>query len=400
MHRTMVSYENGKFILRKRDDRQHSRSRRYKLPRVIIIALGFSFFYFINGRSQQEPDFSLLRAARDANVKPYVNQTGLTSKRPSQNNDNADDNVQSASGSHDNKQSTDRGESSSNQCKISLNKTFLKYLQTLDPIPKKIHIMFPDKNYWRKNPIPFVEHSILSLKKLNPDWNVTVYDDEMVDDVIRKAADSDLIPQEECDILVGKKDDEGNVIKEAAHIVERSDIARLLLIYMEGGFYIDADRLISKNIEDVIQPVTRMCLPTSDDSNFCQDLMCSSRKNDLFLFMIREATKSRLPLKRREGWVQGGGLFELGPVLYNKQILIHVFGGNEDTYDKCVGDFSVARELVAEGSDRVIVTKKETACNDGLLVDDTLPRCHDRGKLYDMYGMEDWAPQVDARWAQ
>ena len=111
-----------------------------------------------------------------------------------------------------------------------------------------------------EDPIPFVEHSILSLMKLNPDYNVTIYDDEMVDNVIRKAVHSNLIHIEECNLLVGVKEDEGTVIHQAA-LVERSDIARLILMYTEGGFYIDADRLISKKISDVILPKTRLCLP-------------------------------------------------------------------------------------------------------------------------------------------
>eukprot|EP00584_Thalassiosira_punctigera_P002088 CAMPEP_0172530568 /NCGR_PEP_ID=MMETSP1067-20121228/4264_1 /TAXON_ID=265564 ORGANISM="Thalassiosira punctigera, Strain Tpunct2005C2" /NCGR_SAMPLE_ID=MMETSP1067 /ASSEMBLY_ACC=CAM_ASM_000444 /LENGTH=447 /DNA_ID=CAMNT_0013314805 /DNA_START=137 /DNA_END=1480 /DNA_ORIENTATION=+ len=441
----MVSFENGKFILRKRDDRHHLRSRRSKqLRRVIVIALAFSFCYFISRRIRREPDSSLLRAAHHAHVKPHasskfvaprssphpqegndaddeakstavsqgnekstdkgatINEEGLAPHSPSQSQDgkDSDGEAEIASGPRDNEQSPHQGELKlSDQCKISLSKKFLEYLQSLEPIPKKVHIFFPDKNYWHQDSIPFVKYSILSLKKLNPDWNVTVYDDKMVDDVIRKAGDSDIISREECDMLVGKKDDEGNVIKGAAHIVERSDIARLLLMYIEGGFYIDADRLISKRMEDVINPSTRMCLPTFNDVNFCQDLMCTSRGNDLFLSMVHEASKIRIPAERRDGWIKGGRLFDMGPVLYTTQILIRAFGGSEDTYHKCEkDDFAVAREMITTGSNGVIVTKKETACDDGLLVDDTLPECHDRKPLYDKYGMKRWGPEVNARW--
>lgn len=408
-----------------------------QLRRVIVIALAFSFCYFISRRIQREPDSTLLRAAPRADVKPHDSSKGVASHShsandevggaagsrgnenspdrgknsnqegvaphsslQSQDSNDSDNEVQSTAGSRDNEQSTDKGKLKlSDQCKISLSEKFLEYLQSHEPIPKKVHIFFPDKNYWLQESIPFVKHSILSLKKLNPDWNVTVYDDEMVDEVIRKAAHSDLISQEECDILVGKKDSEGNVINGAAHIVERSDIARLLLMYVEGGFYIDADRLISKRMKDVIQPNTRMCLPTFNDVNFCQDLMCTSRGNDLFLSMVHEASKTRIPAKRRDGWTKGGTLFDMGPVLYNTQLLIRVFGGDEDTYHKCESDdYAVAREMITAGSNGVIVTKKETDCNDGLLVDDTLPKCHDRTPLYDMYGMKRWGPQVNARW--
>ncbi|KAL7530448.1 hypothetical protein ACHAXR_003506 [Thalassiosira sp. AJA248-18] len=397
----MVSYENGIFILRGRlDGRLDSRRRRSKLWRVAVTAVLFSFFYVATRRSRPEPDLSLLRAAFDANVAPSgvtldpdlsnVEPSGVSLQNSNDSDgDSEDKEVQSAAASHENKQSAD----------LSLDNAFLQYLQTLAPIPKKVHMFFPDKNYWRENPIPFVEYSILNLMKLNPDWNVTVYDDDMVDNVIRKAADSELIPKEECDILLGVKDNAGNIIQEPSHFVERTDIARLLLMYTEGGFYIDVDRLINKRMEDVIQPNTRLCLPTQNDITFCQDLMCTSPKNELFLATIREASNMRIPQKRRKGWCKGGQLFEMGPVLYNKQIFIHVFGGDDAMYYKYMDGISAFRELLVAGSDGVIATKEETRCDDGFLVDDTLPQCYERGSLYDIYGMKSWAPQVDALWA-
>ena len=92
-------------------------------------------------------------------------------------------------------------------------------------------------------------------------------------------------------------------------------------------------------------------------------------------------------------------LYNMGPELYNKQILIHGFGGNEETYDACKeDDFHRARELITSGADGVIITKKETECNDGLLVDKKSTKCYERAELYEMYGMEPWAEEVDAVW--
>ena len=142
--------------------------------------------------------------------------------------------------------------------------------------------------------------------KLNPDWNVTVYDDEMIDStVIKSAANAQLIMQEEVTTLVGIKDSNGEYIQRPAHIVERSDIARLLLMYTEGGFYIDADRLVNKRLQDVINITnTRLCLPTFNDVNFCQDLQCSGPNNSMFLSMIEEASSTRLQMERRQGWIR------------------------------------------------------------------------------------------------
>ncbi|KAL7473672.1 hypothetical protein ACHAXS_014161 [Conticribra weissflogii] len=287
---------------------------------------------------------------------------------------------------------------------IPVNQTFIEHLKSLQPFPKKVHIFFPDKNYWNAKPVlPFVQHSILALKSLNPDWNITVYDDNDVDNIICKAAKENIISQEECNILVGGED-------EAAHIVERSDIARLILMYMEGGLYVDADRLISKKLSSVIYPNTKLCLPTHNDVNFAQDLMGTSPGNKLFFSMIRKASDRRMkggrdkgPLQRRQGWIDGGSLFDMGPPLYNIEILKMVFIGlTENDYHDQRSDsenlFGMLRESLMGLSDALIVTGKETNCNHGLLVDESLRSCPDRSELYAKYQMTPWAEEVNERW--
>ena len=94
----------------------------------------------------------------------------------------------------------------------------------------------------------------------------------------------------------------------------------------------------------------------------------------------------------------GGSLFELGPVLYNKQIFSHLFQGDE--YQNCEEDTPKLRELISSsiGTDGLIITKKETACNDGLLVDKNLSVCSQRGSLYHAFGVKEWAPEVNKVW--
>lgn len=287
---------------------------------------------------------------------------------------------------------------------IPVNQTFIEHLKSLQSFPKKVHVFFPDKNYWKAEPVlPFVQHSIMALKSLNPDWNVTVYDDNDVDNIIRKAAKENVISQEECNILVGGKDG-------VAHIVERSDIARLILMYMEGGLYIDADRLISKELSSVIHPNTKLCLPTHNDVNFAQDLMGTSPGNKLFLSMIRKASNRRMkggrnkgPLERRQGWIDGGSLFDMGPPLYNIEILKIVFVGltESDYHDNRSSSehlFTLLRESLMQLRDGLIVTGKEVDCSHGLLVDDSIGSCLDRSELYAKYHMTPWAEEVNARW--
>ncbi|KAL7504811.1 hypothetical protein ACHAXN_005596 [Cyclotella atomus] len=282
---------------------------------------------------------------------------------------------------------------------IKLNQTYLTHLKSLPPLPKKVHILFPDKHYDVTHAsLPFVQHSIIALKTLNPNWNIIIHDNDDVDSIIRRGGQEGIISQQEVDILVGTSTNG----TEAAHIVERSDIARLLLMYLEGGFYLDADRLISIPMDNVVRDSTRLCLPTFDDANFCQDLQCTSPKNELFLNMIRDCSKIRMtsgpnggPLERRKGWSKGGALFDMGPVVYNRNILSMVFEGV--TYDDIGshGGYGKARESLVN-SEGLILTKRDKSM-DGLLVDGSIQH-YDRGALYSAYGMKPWAAAVDAVW--
>jgi len=141
-------------------------------------------------------------------------------------------------------------------------------------------------------------------------WNVTVYDDEMVDGLIRNAGNLGIISKEEVDMLIGV-DGEGRGHKQqTAHIVERCDIARLLL-----EVYFDVDRLVSKKFADFISPRTRICLPTHFDINFALDIMCFSREDEMFLSIIRTASTIRMEAECRNGWVNSSLLYEMGPRL-------------------------------------------------------------------------------------
>ena len=95
--------------------------------------------------------------------------------------------------------------------KYQVNQKFLSYLRTLPPFPKKLHIIFPHKDYYRARdpPLPFVKHSVLRFIELNPKWNVTVHDDADVDRLIERAADDGIISVEEKLILVGNETSPG-----------------------------------------------------------------------------------------------------------------------------------------------------------------------------------------------
>jgi len=291
-------------------------------------------------------------------------------------------------------------EGDAKQDSTKLNNTYLEHLQSLDSIPKNVHMFFLDKDYYRKQPIlSFVSHSIISLINLNPDWNVTVYNDTMIDRVIQKAGEVGIISKQEVDVLIGVKGEEGGQ-KQTAHIVERSDIARLLLMYTEGGIYLDVDRLVSRKFADIITQSTRLCLPTHFDINFAQDIMCSSRGNEMFQSIIQRASKIRMESERRKGWIKVGVLFDMGPSLYNSQILMNVFGMDSEAYhrlrDKAF--FAQARDAIAASQGTIITKLESNYCNDTLVLDDSFPVCPPREELYDRYGMTPWDEEVNALW--
>ena len=131
----MVSFENGKFILRRRDDRQQMQSRRRSIlkRRVILIALAVTFFYSVHKSLEQRQPISH-KALRDVNNIDTPHTQGIISDV-----DDDDDSVKSH-----NEQSPKEDmpiiEEVKSSCNVSLNQKYIQHLQTLSPIPKKVHI--------------------------------------------------------------------------------------------------------------------------------------------------------------------------------------------------------------------------------------------------------------------
>ena len=136
----MVSFENGKFILRRRDDRQQIQSRRRSIlkRRVILIALVVTFFYSVHRSLQQRQSISH-KALRNVDTDtPHTR--GISS--------DIDDDDDSMKSSHYNEQSPKEDmpviEEVKSSCNVSLNQRYIQYLHTLSPIPKKVHIFVSD----------------------------------------------------------------------------------------------------------------------------------------------------------------------------------------------------------------------------------------------------------------
>eukprot|EP00571_Detonula_confervacea_P004866 CAMPEP_0172319000 /NCGR_PEP_ID=MMETSP1058-20130122/36461_1 /TAXON_ID=83371 /ORGANISM="Detonula confervacea, Strain CCMP 353" /LENGTH=423 /DNA_ID=CAMNT_0013033937 /DNA_START=176 /DNA_END=1444 /DNA_ORIENTATION=+ len=276
---------------------------------------------------------------------------------------------------------------------INISPNYLQHLQSLGPFPKKLHILFPHKDYYKQHPsLPFVQHSILRFMELNPTWNVTIYNDADMDGIIERAARDDMISMEEMRLLLG------NETLSAAHPVERADLARMLIIWYHGGMYVDADALINpKQFDKVFLPTIKMCLPIYLDINFAQSILCSSPKNQLYLEMIKQMSKRRMtsnkggPLERRDGWATTNALFSMGPPLFNHVIFDLVFGNSHVSgHGDIPGIEDTMRVLQEEASGVIATGQFHDGCHSFLA--DPFEGCKDweRGELYKLYNMSGW----------
>ena len=158
----MVSFENGQFILRRRDDRIQTRSlgRSILKRRVILIVISLLFFYSIHllfETAEESSATAYPSSLRNSNGNAILhrdNKDGVVTQSTRGSNDIDDDDKQhhngpspkddipkqqSSSRKDDNIQEADGGNTDS-KCNVSVNQKFLQYLQTLPPIPKKVHM--------------------------------------------------------------------------------------------------------------------------------------------------------------------------------------------------------------------------------------------------------------------
>jgi hypothetical protein len=157
-------------------------------------------------------------------------------------------------------------------------------------IPKIIHITWKTKdilevNHW------FPQNCIQRLVQLADGWQPTISDDNDVEQYLR----------DNLSVLDYK-------LLEDRHIVEKTDVWRLIKMYNEGGLYTDIDRLCNISINDIIEDSTRLVLPECYESDFSQDFMCSAPNNPMFL----EALNINL-VRRRMGCRD---VYLLGPQTY------------------------------------------------------------------------------------
>lgn len=167
-------------------------------------------------------------------------------------------------------------------------------------IPKIAHVSWKYKNIL-KSQSPIILNGLNNLIHMNPDWNVILYDNDDVDKYLRNN-----LHQEYYELI------------QNTHIVEKSDVWRLLKIYNEGGLYIDIDRFYNVPLSQILTENIKCVLPMCLDYNFSQDIMLSAPGNPIY------AVTLEMNLQRRK---QGHtSTYFLGPQTYMHGITQCLFG--------------------------------------------------------------------------
>lgn len=232
-----------------------------------------------------------------------------------------------------------------------------------------------------------VQHGLRRLIQLNPGWNTTVYDDAAIDAYLRS---SPLLTAADLALI------------EPAHIVEKTDAFRLLVMYQEGGFYQDVDRVYNRALDTVLEgAATKMLLPTYFDVNFMQDVMCTSPGNravkaaiDLQWAIRRGDDGKGLP--RVNGWSRAQDVLRMGPKVWNTALAQELFGVPAIRGKM---QFIAARQALRKGSP-ILLTHRDAWC-DGMFVR-PYDNCKRIGReaLYAAYGIKPWKVAVNRAWQQ
>ncbi|KAL1519396.1 hypothetical protein AB1Y20_022921 [Prymnesium parvum] len=193
---------------------------------------------------------------------------------------------------------------SSPSAPLVVQPSFLQALSTLRAIPRVVHVA------WKGAPTPpprglFASLCMQRLLSLNPRWRVRLYNDTAIDHYLAATLSAE---------------DASRVRRR--HVVEKVDLWRLLVLFHEGGVYMDADRWNTVPLDSIVPPAARLLLPTFADGGPSQDLMGSAAGNPLF----RHAISLNLARRRAGSW----SLFELGPITWEHAVARVVFGAAGD----------------------------------------------------------------------
>lgn len=167
-------------------------------------------------------------------------------------------------------------------------------------IPNKIHLSWKTKDLLDSGSV-LVTEGVKRLKELNPDWELTIHDDADVDQYLKEQLEPEVYA-----LIAGK------------HVVQKTDLWRLIKLFQEGGLYMDIDRFVDTPLDDLFDDHTRWVLPTCRDHDFSHDFMMTAPRNPAFL------CAAKLYIQRlKEGHTS---VYFLGPQTYMHAVTLTVLG--------------------------------------------------------------------------
>ena len=203
-------------------------------------------------------------------------------------------------------------------------------------IPKIIHVTWKTKDIFNST---FVENGIGKLVKLNPEWELQISDDSDVEKYLY-----DHLDTQDYDALKDR------------HIVEKTDVWRLLKLYNTGGLYTDIDRVCNVSLNMVLTNNIRCVLPTCLDYDFTHDFMLSSPENPIYATTLKLNTE-----RRRNG---STNIYFLGAQTYMHGITTCLTGAQIDT-NPGLKVFAKLRNIIKQSS--FITTYREYPPHDTFL---------------------------------
>ena len=198
-------------------------------------------------------------------------------------------------------------------------------LGRLGPIEKKIHLSWKNKNVLEDAAhYSLIRNGVYNMKHMNLDYVLEISDDQDVDKYIQTH-----ISEEDYERIRDR------------HIVEKTDLWRLLKVYHEGGIYMDLDRFCNTPLSEVLgtKPELKFLLPTYRNFDLSQDILLSSSKN----FILEKVIQ--LNLERRRHGV--GNIVQLGPETYTNAVT-EVFLGYQVPRGDNLPLFESLRELLRQ----------------------------------------------------
>lgn len=230
-------------------------------------------------------------------------------------------------------------------------------------IPKIVHMTWKDKSVLNSK-LPMVERGLSNLIKLNPEWTVTVYDDDDVNEFLKQELDSSDFKMIEND-----------------HMSSKSDLWRLIMMYKHGGLYTDTDRYCNVKIDDIIDDGVMCVLPICRDLGFSQDFMLSSPENPIF----KETAEAFLERRKVIN-----NVYYLGPQTYNHIVTKSLTG---EVYEMNIGEekLNYLRSIIEE-TPFLSTYKEESPYNTILYRGEDEGSTHefDKRRLYYDYGLTHW----------